>query len=110
MKSVKTRWIFTIAFIVLCLLSILLPFTYDSFFHSENEKLTMIVILVTGIAAVLTFLIAVLLYEKFGIEKVLQERSTLMVIDILNFLKSNTILVHTSTATFPINLFSPFPP
>jgi hypothetical protein len=110
MKSKRIKYIFITIFIVLSFLAIILPYKYRCFFHSENEPLTIIVIVITAIATILTFLIAVLLYEKLGIERVLQEKATLTVIDLLDFLRSNTLSVFNENFMLNISMFDTLSP
>jgi hypothetical protein len=83
-----------ITFGALSALAILLQLVYKSFFHEQNEALTMIVISITAVVAILAFVVAVLLYEKLGIERVVREKATLEIIELLSFLRRTVISMY----------------
>ncbi len=72
--------------------------------HIEIEPISTIIILITAIATILTFFVATLLYEKFGIEKLLKENATLKTIDLLDFLKNHYLSFHNNDLFFSINM------
>jgi hypothetical protein len=93
----KPSYIKPVLISAFCLLSILigfLPYKYPCFFHEQNEALTMVVISITGVVAILTFVVAVLLYEKLGIERVVKEKATLEIIELLSFLRRTVISMY----------------
>src|ERR1700733_7599558 len=107
MRRLGTKSFLGWCFLVASALCIVLPVLFECYFHNHNEVITIIAVLVTAIAAILTFVIALLLYEKFGVERSVKERAVTRMLELLEFLNTHYINVFFNGGAFPIKMIDP---
>lgn len=98
MKISKNRIVITS--VILCLISLIFPF----FIKTENDSLmsafSTAFTALAAVATVLTLLIAILLYQKFGIESRFIEKQTDKVLELVDLLKGKQLSVITNKFTY----------
>ncbi len=92
------------------LISIILPFIFKDKTETFNQTLTLTATIISAISAVLTFVIAILLYNKFGIETPLLEKNTSVVIAFLEELKKTRFSISSERYELQIIMHDPYYP
>jgi hypothetical protein len=96
MNKKKLIWICSI----ICLISLVVPFFFRD---KETTLLGVLSVAFTALSAtatVSTLLIAILLYERFSIDSILVERQTNKVIELIDFLKGQTVKIDFDKYTY----------
>jgi hypothetical protein len=93
------------AVIFLALIVILVPFAFSK---QTNESLSVGVDFVASFASLLTLLIALRLFNKYGIETTLLERQTKAVFELLEDLNKATLIISGDSATMRFSLLKPY--
>ncbi|MDR1501245.1 MAG: hypothetical protein LBT43_02155 [Prevotella sp.] len=88
----QRKYIATILIFV-TILSVLLPFIFRSNTESINDTISIVAVLIGSFASLLTLLIAIILFNKFGIETSLLERNTEVVFSLLEEFKKISFIV-----------------
>ncbi|HKC69521.1 MAG TPA: hypothetical protein VKG26_14895, partial [Bacteroidia bacterium] len=86
--------------ISLCILSFIVPFFLKS---SQDTYLSVISVSLTAmgtVATIITLIIAIYLYDRFGLESKFIEKQTEKVLELTDLLKGKTILVKTTGFTY----------
>lgn len=107
----------TLILLLTVLLSIILPLIFKDKNESINSTINVIATIISSLSTLITLVIAIILYNKFGIETPLLEKNTSIVFEFIEELKVSylnlsgekyymRILMHDP---FQIILQSPFP-
>jgi len=99
----RNQQIFLLAIVVIVLLSI--PFLFS---NSINEKIVVGSRLLTVLTSLLTFIIAILLYNKFGIERSLIDKQSKEVFSLLENLNKSTIFLQSDKEFIRFNPANPY--
>ena len=95
--------------IVISIVIAIFLFVTPFFFRKEtNESIVSGVNLISGIASFLTLLIALLLYNKFGIETSLLEKQTKQVFELLENLNNYSVLLEGKDLFMKLNPAKPY--
>lgn len=85
------KWLFLILLIIVVLILLFIPFFLSS---DSNLRLRSSGTLISGIASLITMTIAILLYDKYGLQKSRLQRQCDMVIDFLGLIKETRFWLH----------------
>jgi len=89
----RHKKILVIILILTIILSVLLPFVFRNSTESINDTISIIATLISSFASLITLLIAVILFNKFGIETSLLEKNTEVVFSFIEEFKQTSFLV-----------------
>lgn len=102
----KNKYIYVILVITI-LFSIILPFLFKNESESVNDTINIITSIIGSTTSLFTFIIAILLFHKFGIETPLLEKNTTIVFEFVEELKKCRFYVCGDTYFMMIPLHNP---
>jgi hypothetical protein len=88
------------------LISIIIPIVLKEESESYNQTFGTIATIIGSIASTLTLVIAILLYNRFGIESTLLEKNSFIVFSFLEKLKQTRIMIQSDRATLFLEINS----
>ena len=94
--------------IILVLIAIVLFFIPFVFEKGTNEKIVSGINLIAGFASLLTMIIALLLFNKFGIETSLLEKQTKEVFELLETLNKSNVFIQGNREMMRFNPAKPY--
>jgi hypothetical protein len=104
------RPILILIFLISIIIAIILPFCLREKTESLNATLNLTATIISSIAAILTFIVALVLFDKYGIEASLLEKNTTAVFTLLEEIKLNRFYVHGPRFALNIEMHNPYFP
>lgn len=81
-------------FVISLIIAIILPFYFRDKTESFNQTLNLTATIISSVAAILTFIVALFLFDKYGIEATLLEKNTSAVFAFLEELKLTKFFIY----------------
>ena len=102
----KKKNIIVILFITI-IISILLPFIFKTKNATVNDTISVIAAITSSFASLVTLTIAIVLFNKFGIETPLLEKNTTIVFKFLEELKKSKLSINADSYVIMVLLYDP---
>ena len=106
--KLTNRILLYIGLFIAIIIAIVLPFIFKDSAESINQTINLSATIISSIAAVLTFIIALFLFNKYGVESPLVEKSTSKVFALLEQIKETTFSISNDRFGFWIKMSDPF--
>ncbi|HWB25621.1 MAG TPA: hypothetical protein VG738_09080 [Chitinophagaceae bacterium] len=94
--------------IITLILSFGVPFIFMGKNESINQTLNLSAALIGSISSILTFIIALLLYNKFGVESTFVEKSSSKIFELIEKIKETNFSISSDRGYFRIQMSNPF--
>ncbi len=104
----STRFLLYLGLIAAIIVALAFPFIFKDKNESINQTLNLSASIISSIATVLTVIIALILFNKFGVETPLIERSSSKVFELLEKIKETNFSIQSDRFYFWINMSNPF--